>query len=55
MLGLDFIRDNLGAVEKAIRDKGVNLDLDAVILAAAQVRGLRTQICLLYTSPSPRD
>ena len=44
MLGLDFIRDNLGAVEKAIRDKGVNLDLDALILAAAQVRGLKTQI-----------
>jgi len=49
MLGLDFIRDNLGAVEKAIRDKGVNLDLDAVILAAAQVRGLRTQIDKLRT------
>src|SRR3954470_7172044 len=44
MLGLDFIRDNLGAVEKAIRDKGVNLDLDALILAPAQVRGLKTQI-----------
>ena len=44
MLALDFIRDNLGAVEKAIKDKGVSLDLDALILAAAQVRGLRTQI-----------
>ena len=44
MLGLDYIRDNLGAVEKAIRDKGVNLDLDAVVLAAAQVRGLKTKI-----------
>jgi seryl-tRNA synthetase len=44
MLGLDFIRDNLPAVERAIKDKGVNLDLDAVILAAAQVRGLKTQI-----------
>jgi len=44
MLALDFIRDNLGVVEKAIRDKGVSLDLDAVILAAAQVRGLKTQI-----------
>ena len=44
MLGLDFIRDNLAAVERAISDKGVNLDLDAVILAAAQVRGLKTQI-----------
>ena len=44
MLGLDFIRDNLDAVEKAIRDKGVNLDLDAVLLAAGKVRGLKTQI-----------
>jgi seryl-tRNA synthetase len=49
MLALDFIRDNLGAVEKAIRDKGVSLDLDALILAAAQVRGLRTQIDQLRT------
>jgi seryl-tRNA synthetase len=44
MLGLDFIRDNLGAVEKAIKDKGVPLDLDALVLAAGQVRGLKTQI-----------
>jgi len=44
MLGLDFIRDNLAAVEKAIIDKGVTLDLDALVLAAAQVRGLKTQI-----------
>ena len=44
MLGLDFIRENLAAVERAIRDKGVNLDLDALIVAAAQVRGLKTQI-----------
>jgi len=49
MLALDFIRDNLGAVEKAIKDKGVSLDLDALILAAAQVRGLRTQIDQLRT------
>jgi seryl-tRNA synthetase len=44
MLGLDFIRDNLTAVEKAIGDKGINLDLDALILAAGQVRGLKTRI-----------
>ena len=49
MLGLDFIRDNLAAVERAIRDKGVNLDLDALVLAAGQVRGLRTQIDQLRT------
>jgi seryl-tRNA synthetase len=44
MLGLDFIRDNLDAVEKAIKDKAVNLDLDALIAAAAEVRQLKTQI-----------
>src|SRR5690242_4718949 len=49
MLGLDFIRNNLPAVEKAIRDKGVNLDLDAVIMVAAEVRALKTQIDELRT------
>jgi seryl-tRNA synthetase len=44
MLGLDFIRTNLELVERAIRDKGVSLDLDALIMAAAEVRHLRTQI-----------
>ena len=44
MLGIDFIRDNLGAVEKAIRDKGLSLDLDAVIATAAEVRHLKTKI-----------
>jgi seryl-tRNA synthetase len=49
MLGLDFIRENLGAVERAIKEKGVTLDLDALIYAAAQVRSLRTQIDQLRT------
>ena len=49
MLGLDFIRDNLDAVEKAIKDKAVNLDLDALIAAAAEVRQLKTQIDQLRT------
>jgi seryl-tRNA synthetase len=44
MLGLDFIRTNLEVVERAIRDKAVSLDLDALIMAAAEVRHLRTQI-----------
>ena len=44
MLGLDFIRTNLELVERAIRDKSVSLDLDALIMAAAEVRHLRTQI-----------
>jgi seryl-tRNA synthetase len=49
MLGLDFIRENLSAVERAIKEKGVSLDLDALVLVAGQVRGLRTQIDQLRT------
>src|SRR3982750_1378125 len=44
MLGLDFIRDNFAAVEKAIKDKGVTLDLDAMIAVAAEVRAGKTEI-----------
>jgi len=44
MLALDFIRDNLGAVERAIQQKGVALDLDALIAVAAEVRFLKTEI-----------
>jgi seryl-tRNA synthetase len=44
MLGLDFIRENLDAVESAIKAKGVTLDLDALIAIAAEVRFLRTEI-----------
>ncbi len=44
MLGLDFIRDNLAAVERAIGNKGVTLDLDALIAVAAEVRHLKTEI-----------
>jgi seryl-tRNA synthetase len=49
MLGLDFIRDNRPAVEKAIRDKGVDLDLDALTAVAGEVRALRTEIDQLRT------
>src|SRR5215217_9594716 len=44
MLGLDFIRENLDAVESAIKAKGVTLDLDALIAIAAEVRFLKTEI-----------
>src|SRR6476619_6064325 len=44
MLGLDFIRDNLATVERAIGNKGVTLDLDALIAIAAEVRHLKTEI-----------
>ena len=44
MLGMDFIKANREAVERAIRDKGVELDLDALLALEAEVRGLKTQI-----------
>ena len=42
MLGMDFIKANREAVEGAIRDKGVELDLDALLALEAEVRGLKT-------------
>jgi seryl-tRNA synthetase len=44
MLGLDFIKANREAVERAIRDKGVELDLDALLALDAEVRALKTEI-----------
>jgi seryl-tRNA synthetase len=44
MLALDFIKANRETVEKAIRDKGVDLDLDALLALDAEVRGAKTQI-----------
>jgi seryl-tRNA synthetase len=44
MLGLDFIKANRGAVERAIRDKGVSLDLDALLALDGEVRALKTEI-----------
>ncbi|HJS40763.1 MAG TPA: serine--tRNA ligase [Sphingomicrobium sp.] len=44
MLAMDFIKANRETVEKAIRDKGVDLSLDALLALEAQVRGLKTEI-----------
>ena len=44
MLSLDFIKANRGTVEKAIRDKGVELDLDALLGLDGEVRALKTEI-----------
>ena len=44
MLAMDFIKGNREAVERAIRDKGVELDLDALLALDAEVRGLKTEI-----------
>jgi seryl-tRNA synthetase len=44
MLGLDFIKANRETVERAIRDKGVELDLDQLLALDAQVRAAKTEI-----------
>jgi seryl-tRNA synthetase len=44
MLAMDFIKANRETVEKAIRDKGVALSLDALLALDAEVRALKTGI-----------
>ena len=44
MLGLDFVKANRKAVERAIRDKGVDLDLDLLLTLDAEVRASKTEI-----------
>ena len=44
MLALDFIKANRETVERAIRDKGVDLDLDALLALDGEVRALKTEI-----------
>ena len=44
MLAMDFIKANRETVERAIRDKAVELDLDALLALDTDVRGLKTEI-----------
>ena len=44
MLAMDFIKANRETVEKAIRDKGVELDLGALLGLDGEVRALKTEI-----------
>jgi seryl-tRNA synthetase len=44
MLALDFIKANRETVERAIRDKDVDLDLDDLLALDATVRALKTEI-----------
>src|SRR4029450_2563014 len=44
MLAMDFIKANRPDVERAIRDKGVEVDLDALLALEADARGLKTDI-----------
>ena len=43
MLGLDFVKANRETVERAIRDKGVKLNLDDLLALDTQVRALKTE------------
>lgn len=44
MLSLPFIRDNKAIVRKAVADKGVALDLEALLALDAEVRELKTRV-----------
>jgi len=44
MLALDFVKANRETVERAIRDKGVALDLDDLLALDTQVRALKTEV-----------
>src|SRR3954462_5504071 len=44
MLALDFIKANRETVERAIRDKGVDLDLGQLLDLDSEVRGAKTEI-----------
>jgi len=44
MLAMDFIKSNRADVERAIRDKGVVVDLVALLALEAEARGLKTEI-----------
>jgi seryl-tRNA synthetase len=44
MLAMDFIKANRDTVEQAIRNKGVDLDFDALLGLDTEVRALKTEI-----------
>ena len=44
MLGLDFIKANRETVERAIREKGVELDIGELLTIDSEVRALKTEI-----------
>lgn len=44
MLSLQFIRENSDKVRKAIAEKNVTLDLDALLALDGEVRGLKTRV-----------
>ena len=44
MLSLQYIRENQADVEKAIADKNVTLDLDALLALDSEVRGMKSRV-----------
>ena len=44
MLAMDFIKAERATVDRAIRDKGVDLDVDALLALDSEVRALKTEI-----------
>lgn len=44
MLAMDFVKSNREAVERAIRDKGVDLDLERLLAVDSEVRASKTEI-----------
>ena len=44
MLGMDFVKANREAVQRAIRDKGVELDLERLLELDAEIRAGKTEI-----------
>ena len=44
MLSMDFIKTSRDEVERAIRDKGVDLDVDALLGLDGEARALKTEI-----------
>ena len=44
MLALDFVKANRATVERAIRDKGVDLDLGPLLALDSEVRAAKTEI-----------
>jgi seryl-tRNA synthetase len=44
MLGMDFVKANRDTVERAVRDKAVDLDLDQLLALDGEVRAAKTEI-----------
>ena len=57
MLDPGLLRDQIEVIRTAMTARGVNADAELEQLATLEARRRRLipELCLLYTSPSPRD